>query len=51
MFLINLIPMHVFVLMVTGRFSHRVYVAYTTVSHMMHHMMSYDVTSLNDYIK
>ncbi len=32
--------MHVFVLMVTGRFSHRVYVAYTTVSHMM----SYDVT-------
>lgn len=31
MFLINLIPMHVFVLMVTGRFSHRIYVAYSTV--------------------
>ncbi|VVC39576.1 Oligosaccharyl transferase, STT3 subunit [Cinara cedri] len=30
-FLINLIPMHVFVLMVTGRFSHRIYVAYSTV--------------------
>ena len=30
-FLINLIPMHVFVLMVCGRFSHRVYVAYSTV--------------------
>lgn len=31
-FLINLIPMHVLALMVTGRFSHRVYVAYCTVS-------------------
>ena len=30
-FLINLIPMHVFVLMICGRFSHRVYVAYSTV--------------------
>ncbi|XP_025411065.1 dolichyl-diphosphooligosaccharide--protein glycosyltransferase subunit STT3A [Sipha flava] len=30
-FLINLIPMHVFVLMVTGRFSHRIYVAYSTL--------------------
>lgn len=30
-FLINLIPMHVFALMLTGRFSHRVYVAYSTV--------------------
>jgi dolichyl-diphosphooligosaccharide--protein glycosyltransferase len=30
-FLINLIPMHVLALMVTGRFSHRVYVAYSTV--------------------
>jgi len=30
-FLINLIPMHVFALMVTGRFSHRIYVAYSTV--------------------
>ena len=30
-FLINLIPLHVLVLMITGRFSHRVYVAYTTV--------------------
>jgi len=31
-FLINLIPMHVLALMLTGRFSHRVYVAYSTVS-------------------
>ncbi|KAK2149650.1 hypothetical protein LSH36_443g05044 [Paralvinella palmiformis] len=30
-FLINLIPLHVLVLMLTGRFSHRVYVAYSTV--------------------
>jgi len=30
-FLINLIPMHVLVLMLIGRFSHRVYVAYCTV--------------------
>ena len=31
-FLINLIPLHVLALMVTGRFSHRIYVAYTSVS-------------------
>lgn len=31
-FLINLIPLHVLVLMATGRFSHRTYVAYSTVS-------------------
>lgn len=31
MFLINLIPLHVLVLMITGRFSHRIYVAYCTV--------------------
>lgn len=31
-FLINLIPIHVLALMVTGRFSHRIYVAYCTVS-------------------
>ena len=31
-FLINLIPLHVMILMITGRFSHRVYVAYSTVS-------------------
>ncbi|XP_021949109.1 dolichyl-diphosphooligosaccharide--protein glycosyltransferase subunit STT3A [Folsomia candida] len=30
-FLINLIPLHVFTLIVTGRFSHRIYVAYSTV--------------------
>jgi len=30
-FLINLIPMHVLALMVTGRFSHRVYTSYSTV--------------------
>lgn len=30
-FLINLIPLHVIALMITGRFSHRVYVAYSTV--------------------
>ncbi|XP_027199622.1 catalytic subunit 3A of the oligosaccharyltransferase complex [Dermatophagoides pteronyssinus] len=29
-FLINLIPLHVFTLMITGRFSKRVYVAYST---------------------
>jgi len=30
-FLINLIPLHVLALMGTGRFSHRIYVAYTSV--------------------
>ncbi|VEN43449.1 unnamed protein product [Callosobruchus maculatus] len=30
-FLINLIPLHVLTLMITGRFSHRVYVAYSTL--------------------
>ncbi|CAG5126051.1 unnamed protein product [Candidula unifasciata] len=30
-FLINLIPLHVLMLMITGRFSHRIYVAYSTV--------------------
>lgn len=30
-FLINIIPLHVLVLMVTGRFSHRLYVAYSTL--------------------
>jgi len=30
-FLINIIPLHVLTLMVTGRFSHRVYVAYSCV--------------------
>uniref|UniRef100_A0A8D8XDD2 Dolichyl-diphosphooligosaccharide--protein glycosyltransferase subunit STT3A n=1 Tax=Cacopsylla melanoneura TaxID=428564 RepID=A0A8D8XDD2_9HEMI len=30
-FLINLIPMHVLVLMFTARFSHRIYVAYSTL--------------------
>ncbi|XP_046362449.1 dolichyl-diphosphooligosaccharide--protein glycosyltransferase subunit STT3A [Haliotis cracherodii] len=30
-FLINLIPLHVLALMLTGRYSHRIYVAYTTV--------------------
>lgn len=30
-FLINLIPLHVLALMTTGRFSHRLYVAYSTV--------------------
>uniref|UniRef100_A0A061QLL8 Dolichyl-diphosphooligosaccharide--protein glycosyltransferase subunit STT3A n=1 Tax=Cupiennius salei TaxID=6928 RepID=A0A061QLL8_CUPSA len=30
-FLINLIPLHVLALMVTGRFSHRVYIAYSTL--------------------
>merc|ERR1712223_1888641 len=30
-FLINLIPLHVFTLMICGRYSHKVYVAYTTV--------------------
>lgn len=31
MFLINLIPLHVLTLMITGRFSHRIYVAYSTL--------------------
>jgi dolichyl-diphosphooligosaccharide--protein glycosyltransferase len=31
-FLINLIPLHVLALMFTGRFSHRIYVAYSTVN-------------------
>jgi len=30
-FLINLIPLHVLALMITGRFSHRIYVAFSTV--------------------
>ncbi|XP_045618848.1 dolichyl-diphosphooligosaccharide--protein glycosyltransferase subunit STT3A [Procambarus clarkii] len=30
-FLINIIPLHVLTLMITGRFSHRVYVAYSTL--------------------
>uniref|UniRef100_A0A914D7U3 Dolichyl-diphosphooligosaccharide--protein glycosyltransferase subunit STT3A n=1 Tax=Acrobeloides nanus TaxID=290746 RepID=A0A914D7U3_9BILA len=30
-FLINLIPLHVLALIITGRFSHRVYIAYSTV--------------------
>lgn len=30
-FLINLIPIHVLILMITGRFSHRIYVAYSTL--------------------
>ena len=30
-FLINLIPIHVLVLMLTGRFSHRIYIAYSAV--------------------
>uniref|UniRef100_A0A914YLM0 Dolichyl-diphosphooligosaccharide--protein glycosyltransferase subunit STT3A n=1 Tax=Panagrolaimus superbus TaxID=310955 RepID=A0A914YLM0_9BILA len=33
-FLINLIPLHVLVLMITGRFSHRVYIAYSVVYSM-----------------
>ena len=31
-FLINLIPMHVLALIIVGRFSHRIYVAYSVVS-------------------
>merc|ERR1719433_1527705 len=30
-FLINLIPMHVFTLMICGRFTHKIYIAYSTV--------------------
>ena len=30
-FLINLIPLHVLILMIAGRFSHRIYIAYSTV--------------------
>ena len=31
-FLINLIPLHVLALMITGRFSHRIYLSYSVVS-------------------
>lgn len=34
-FLINLIPLHVLTLMITGRFSHRTYVAYSIVSSLL----------------
>ena len=30
-FIINLIPIHVFFLLITGRYSHRLYVAYSTL--------------------
>ena len=30
-FLINLIPMHVFTLIICGRFTHKIYIAYSTV--------------------
>ena len=58
-FLINLIPIHVLALMVTGRFSHRIYVAYCTVRSCSkvlgccgRGIRSYEVCcSLNDYVK
>lgn len=31
MFLINLIPLHVLILILTGRFSHKIYAAYSAV--------------------
>lgn len=33
-FLINLIPLHVLALICTGRFSHRAYIAYSTVENI-----------------
>lgn len=47
-FLINLIPMHVFALMVTGRFSHRIYIAYSTVSLQLVKDLRVGI-ALNDY--
>lgn len=41
-FIINLIPLHVFVLMVIGRFSHRVYIAYS-VFYIMGTIMSMQI--------
>lgn len=35
-FLINLIPLHVLALMITGRFSHKIYVAYSTVRYILY---------------
>jgi asparagine N-glycosylation enzyme membrane subunit Stt3 len=47
-FLINLIPLHVLVLMFTGHFSHRIYVAYSTVidQQMNNTMITYHVIAL-----
>jgi dolichyl-diphosphooligosaccharide--protein glycosyltransferase len=41
-FIINLIPLHVFVLMIIGRFSHRIYVAYS-VFYIMGTIMSMQI--------
>lgn len=39
-FLINLIPLHVLALICTGRFSHRVYIAYSTVFFIFLYIMN-----------
>ena len=49
-FLINLIPMHVLALMLTGRFSHRVYIAYSTVRTIMVYVCTYDVIIVHRFI-
>ena len=40
-FLINLIPLHVLVLMICGRFSHKIYVAYSTVKNYIKNFYYY----------
>lgn len=40
-FLINLIPLHVLALMFTGHFSHRIYVAYSTVRRKKTHLLTW----------
>lgn len=45
-FLINLIPLHVLALMATGRFSHRIYVAYSTASRLLVYFVVLHVMTL-----
>lgn len=45
-FIINLIPIYVFVLLITGRYSHRLYIAYSTF-YVMGTLMSMQVRFVN----
>jgi dolichyl-diphosphooligosaccharide---protein glycosyltransferase len=47
-FLINLIPMHVFALMLCGRFSNKIYVAYSTVSVLAEYMYCHECPNMAD---